>query len=102
MCVSLTPVLFFITTVIIEIYLQCFTDWVSLRDIDQPTSSAEVSRPSSLYLKAVKGAHIGSALTGATSELRNSNRKNNSHKTLCSLLRKNLDLAYINLKSFYN
>ena len=49
---------------------------------------AEISSPSSLYFKAVKGAHIGSALTGATSELTNSNCKKNSHKTHFSLLRK--------------
>ena len=57
-----TPLLYFITTVIIEVNLQCFTDSVSLRDIDKPTSRAEVSSPSSLYFKAVKGAHLGSAL----------------------------------------
>ena len=70
--------------------LQCFTELVSLRDIGKSTSRAEISSPSSLYFKAVKGAHIGSALTGATSELTNSNRKKNSHKTHFSLLRKKL------------
>ena len=54
--------LYFITTVIIEMYLQCFTESVSLRDIGKPTSRAEISRPSSLYFKAVKGTHLGSAL----------------------------------------
>ena len=49
-----TPVLYFITTVIIEVYLHCFTDSVILRDIDKPTSRAEVSSPSSLYFKAEK------------------------------------------------
>ena len=90
MCILLTPVLYFITTVIIEVYLQCFTESVSLRGIGKPTSRAEVSSPSSLYLKAVKGAHIGSALTGANSELTNSNRKKNSHKTHYFYLRKKL------------
>ena len=62
----------------------------SLRDIGKPTSRAEISNLSSLYLKSVKAAHIGSALTGATRELTNFNRKKNSHKTHYSLLRKKL------------
>ena len=90
MCILLTPVLYFITTVIIEVYLQCFTESVSLRHIGKPTSRAELSSPSCLYLKVVKGAHIGSALTGATSEFANSNRKKNSLKIHYSLLRKKL------------
>ena len=68
MCIPLTPVLHFLSTVIIEVYTQCFTESVSLRDIDKSTSRAEISSPSSFYLKAVKRAQIGSALTGATSE----------------------------------
>ena len=67
MCIPLTPVLCFLSTVIIEVYTQCFTESVSLRDISKSTSRAEINNPSSLYLKAVKGTHIGSALTGATS-----------------------------------
>ena len=66
MCIQLTPVLYFLTTVIIEVYSQCFIESVSLRDIGKSTSRAEISSPSSLYFKAVKGDHIGSALTGAT------------------------------------
>ena len=62
MCIPLTPVLYFLTTVIIGVYSQCFTESVSLRDIGKYTSRAERSSPSSLYFKAVKGAHIGSAL----------------------------------------
>ena len=62
MCVSMTPVLFFITTVIIEMNLHCFTESVSLRVIGKPTSRAEIGSSSFLYLKAVKGAHNGSAL----------------------------------------
>ena len=62
MCILLTPVLYFIASVIIDVYLQCFTESVSLRDIGKPTARAEISSPSSLYLKAVKGAHLGSAL----------------------------------------
>ena len=48
MCISLTPVLYFLTTVIIEVYSQCFTESVSFRDIGKSTSSAEISSPSSL------------------------------------------------------
>ena len=88
MCIHLTQVLCFLYTVIIEVYTQCFTESVSLRDIGKSTSRAEISSPSSLYFKAVEGAHIGSALTGATSELTNSNCKKNSHKTPVFLLRK--------------
>ena len=88
MCVSLTPVLFLKTTVIIEIYLECFTESVSLRDIGKPTSRVEISSSNSLYLKAVKRALNVSTLTGATSELTNSNRKKNSHKTHYSLEKK--------------
>ena len=87
MCVSLTPVLTLLYIVIIEVYLQCFTESVSLRDIGQPTSRVEKSSSSSLYLRAVKRAHNKPDLTGATSELTNSNRKKNSHKTHYSLLR---------------
>ena len=88
MCIPLTPVLTLLYIVIIEVYLQCFTESVSLRDISKPTSRAEISSSSSLCFKAEKSAHIRSALTGANSELTNSNRKKNSHKTLFSLLRK--------------
>ena len=90
MCIPLTPVLYFLTTVIIEVYSHGFLGPVSLRDISKSTSRAGISSPSSLYFKAVKGAHIGSALTGANSELSNSNRKKNSHKTPFSLSRKKL------------
>ena len=62
MCILLTPVLYFVTTVKIEVYLQCFSESVSLRDIGRPSSRAEISSPSSLYFKAVKGAHLGSGL----------------------------------------
>ena len=62
MCIPLTPVLYCITTVLTKVYLQCFTESVSLRDIGKPTSSAEISSHRSLYLRAVKGARRGSAL----------------------------------------
>ena len=58
----MTPVLSFLTTVIIEVYSQCFTESVSLRDVGKSTSRAEISSPSSLYSMAVNGALSGSAL----------------------------------------
>ena len=75
MCIPLTPVLALLYIVIIEAYLQCFTESVSLRDIGKPTFGAETSSTSPLYFKAVKGDHFGSALTGATSGLPHSNHK---------------------------
>ena len=45
------------------LFTQCFTESVSLRYISKPHSGAEKSSPISLYIKAVKGAHLGSALT---------------------------------------
>ena len=62
MCIQLTPVLYFLYTVIIEVYSLGFTESVSLRDICKSTSRGKISSPSSVYFKAVKGAHIGSAL----------------------------------------
>ena len=61
MCTLLSPVLYFITTVIIEVYRHCFTKSVSLRDIGKTTSRVEISSTSSFFLKAVKGAHLESA-----------------------------------------
>ena len=90
MCIPLTPVLTLLYIVIIEVHLKSFTELVSLRDIGKPTSSAEISSPSSLSFKAVKGVRIGTALTGATSELTNPNRKKNSHKAHYFLLRTKL------------
>ena len=60
MCIVLTPMLYIITPVIIEVYIQSFTELVSLRDTGEPTSRAEISSSNSLYFKAVKGAHLGS------------------------------------------
>ena len=62
MCIHLTSELYLITTVITEVYLLCLIESVTLRDIGKPTSRAEISSSNSLYLKAVKGAHLGSAL----------------------------------------
>ena len=62
MCKPLTPVLYCITTVLIEVSVLCFLESVSLRKLGKPTSQAEISSPNSLYLKSVKGTHLGSAL----------------------------------------
>ena len=77
MGIRFTPVLYCITTALPEVYRLCLIEPVSLRDIGKPTSRVEISSPSSLHLKAVMGTHLGSALTGATSELTNCNRKKN-------------------------
>ena len=95
MCIPLTPVLTLVYTVIIEVYLQCFTQAVSLRDISKPTSRAEISNPSSLYFKAVKRAHLGSALTGAARELTDSNRKKTHTKHTILSWEINLEIVHI-------
>ena len=56
MFIPLTPVLTLLYIVIFEVYLQCCTESVILRD--KPASRAELSGPSSLYFKAVKRAHL--------------------------------------------
>ena len=61
MCIPLTPVLYFLTTVIIEVTLSVLQSQLVL-EVEVSLSRAEISSPSSLYFKAVKGAHIGSAL----------------------------------------
>ena len=101
MCIPLTPLLSLLYIVITEVYLQCSTELVSLRDIAKPTSRTEISSPTSLYLKAVKGDHLGAALTSATSDLTNFNRKNNSETTHYSLLRKKLRSVLYNFMLFY-
>ena len=64
MCILniLIPVLTILYAIIIEVFIQRFTESVSLRELGKPTSRAEISSPNSLYLKAVKGALLGSAL----------------------------------------
>ena len=59
MCIPLTPLLFTIITVIFEVYLQCFTESVSLRVLGNSTSRAEISSPNSLYFKALQWAQLG-------------------------------------------
>ena len=100
MCIHLTSVLYCITTVLIEVYHLCLFESVCLRERGKPTSRVEINGPSFLYLKAVKGAPLGSALAGATSELTNSNRKKNPHKTHYSLLRKRLRASIYNFILF--
>ena len=78
MCIPLNPVLTLLYIVIIKIYPQCFVESVNLREIGKFTSRTEISNPNSSYFKFVK---FGSALAVATSELTNSNREKNSHKT---------------------
>ena len=95
MCIPLTPALTLLHIVIFEVYLQCFTESVSLRDIGKPTSRAEISSPNSLYFKAAKRAHIWSALTGATSELTNSNRKETHTKHTIFSREKNLEIVIL-------
>ena len=59
MCIPLTPVLNLLYIVIIEVYLQCYTESVILREIGKPSSHSEISSPNSLYLKAVTLREIG-------------------------------------------
>ena len=54
--------MYYINTVLIEVYLLYFTESAIVRELGKPTLHAEKSRPNSLYLKAVKGAPLGSAL----------------------------------------
>ena len=56
------PVLYYIITFLIEVHFQYFTELVSLRELGKPISRAKVSSPNFSHLKAVEGAHIGSAL----------------------------------------
>ena len=68
MRIPLTPVLCYITTVKIEVYLQCFIELVSLKELGKSTSRAEKSSPNSLYFTVVNRTQLGSALTVATSQ----------------------------------
>ena len=63
MCVPLTSVLFIFTTVIIDVYFQCSSESVSWIDLGKSTFRSEIRIPGSIYLKAVKGAQLGSALS---------------------------------------
>ena len=102
MCIHLTPVLYCNTTVLIEVYLLCLTDSVSLRDIGKPTSREELSSLAFSYFKAVQGSHIGSALTVANSELTDSNFAKRTHtKHIILYWEKDLELVYIIFYSFY-
>ena len=76
----MTPVLYYFITVIIEVHHECFKESVSFREIGEPTLRAEISSADS---------------SGATSELTNSYRKQNLHKTQSFLLKRNLQLHFI-------
>ena len=89
---TLTPALNMWFAVINEVFLDCFSESVSLRELGESNSCTKISSYNSLYLKAVKRALKGSALTGSTSRLSNSNRKENSHKIKFFLLQRNLKL----------
>ena len=56
MCIlnTLTPVLTLFNIVIIDVYLQCYIESVSLRGLGKPTLRAETRSPNSIYIKAVK------------------------------------------------
>ena len=49
MSIPLTPVLYYIITVIIQVYLERVTESVNQRELGKHTSRAEISRPNSLY-----------------------------------------------------
>ena len=64
MCIlnTLTPVLTKLYAVKIEVFLQCFPESVSLRQLVKPNLRAEISSTNSPDFKAVKGVLRGSAL----------------------------------------
>ena len=80
MCIlnTSTWVLTILYAVTVEVFLQYFTESISLRELGKSISRLKKVSSNSSYLKALKGALISSALTGVTSELTNSNRKKNS------------------------
>ena len=81
MCLPLTPVLFCVSTILIEVYPLCFIEAVRLRVVGKPTSRAELSTPNSLYFKAVKGAHFGSNLLALLYGLLNNDIVNMNYKS---------------------
>ena len=58
---TLTPMLTLLEAVIIEVFIQCFTESVIMRELGKPASSAEISSPNALYRRAVKRAQRGSS-----------------------------------------
>ena len=60
--ITLTPVISILCTVLMEVFLQCFTTPVSLRELDKCTSREEMTRSYSLYFTAVKGEEPSSRL----------------------------------------
>ena len=61
----LTPVLFPLVTVLIQLISLCLAESVSQIDLGKSTSRAEISSSSYPTLKAVNRAHIGAALHGS-------------------------------------
>ena len=71
------------------------------RELAKSTSRAEISSPTSLFLYDCKRAQIGSALTGATSELKKPNCEKISQKRDLNVLQRNLDVDFLSLVSLY-
>ena len=61
--------MFIITTVISEVYLQCCTELVSLRDISKPTWRGEIISPSSLFFKQAPWVCLSSSATSTSVDL---------------------------------
>ena len=59
---TLNPVITMLYPVINEVFFKCFSVSVSLRELGNSASRVEINISNFLYLKAVKGAHIGSYL----------------------------------------
>ena len=95
MCIPMTPVLTLLYIVIIEVYLQCFTESIILRDIGKPTSRAEISIPSSLHFKAVKGAHLGLPWLVRPLSLQTLTVKRTHTKHTILSSKRNLEIVYI-------
>ena len=53
---TLTPVISILYTVLFEVFLHCFIDSVSLRELGKSTLGTELSNPNSLYPNALTGA----------------------------------------------
>ena len=62
MLIPLTPVLYFITIVIIKNGLRYFPESGSRTELGMSASRTELSSPSNIPLNAVKGAQLGHSL----------------------------------------
>ena len=61
MQIPLTPRLNNFTTVVKDVYLQCFPQWVSQSELAKSISRGKIGIPSSKLLKAVNEAQLGHA-----------------------------------------